>query len=292
MKIMYTIKYFFSFIFLCGISLTSQADPSKGDSLYASGNYFEASIAFERLLFSADSSTNIALLNYKKALCYRKMKQFDRAITTLQSIYFPNPKDSLYRLVSYEQSLCYYLHGEPARALWKIDEYFHRSVDSTTFSDFLPIKILSLHEAFKWEGAERSFVEFVALQQFPPEKEKELKQMAAELYDKKNRPRTKSVHTAENWSRFIPGAGQMYAGNTGEGILNLLINASVLSFAGIQIYKDFYITGYLAGLGFFNKTYHGGIKRAGIIARQNNKKNMAEFNLEVNRELLSILRSK
>lgn len=289
---MYTIKFFFSFIFLCGISLTSKAWALKCDSLYAAGNYFEAAIEYERLIFGAGSSTDLTTLNYKKALCFRKMKQYDRAVTTLQSIYFANAQDSLYRLVCYEQSLCYYLQGEPARALWKIDEYFHRSTDSTTFGDFLPIKILALHEALKWDEAQSSFIEFIEMQQFSPEKETELKQLAAELYGKKNRPRTKSVHKAENWSRFVPGAGQIYAGNPGEGIINFLINAAVLTFAGVQVYNDFYITGYLAGLGFFNKTYHGGMKRAGIIAAQNNKKQMAEFNLEVNRELVAILRAK
>ncbi|MEZ5199231.1 MAG: hypothetical protein R2764_23450, partial [Bacteroidales bacterium] len=76
---------------------------------------------------------------------------------------------------------------------------------------------------------------------------------------------------AENWSRFIPGTGQIYAGRAGEGTVNFLINASVLTFAGFQVYNGFYITGYLAGLGFFNKTYHGGIKRAGVLASYKNQ---------------------
>ena len=263
----------------------------KADSLYASGNYFEASIEYERLIFLGNSEIDLNLLRYKKALCYRQTKDFESAINTLQSTYFPDAQDSLYRFVCYEQSLCYYLNNEPARVLWKIDEYFHRSSDSTTFDVFLPLKILSLHEAYKWKEAEQSFVEFVELQQFSCQKETELKQLVAELYGKKNLPRIKSVKAAENWSRFIPGAGQIYAGNTGEGIINLLINASVLTFAGIQVYNHFYITGYLAGLGFFNKTYHGGMKRAAVIATKKNKQQMVEFNREVNQEIMSIIDS-
>ena len=261
----------------------------KADSLYASGDYFEASIEYERLIFQGNSEIGPNQLRYKKALCYRKMKDFERAVNVLQSTYFPDAEDSLYRFVCYEQSLCYFLNKEPARALWKIDEYFHRSSDSTTFGLFLPVKILSLHETYKWDEAEQSFVEFIEMQQFSQEKENALKQLAAELYSKKNLPRIKSVKAAENWSRFIPGSGQIYAGNTGEGIVNLLINASVLTFAGVQVLNDFYITGYLAGLGFLNKTYHGGIKRAGVIAAQKNKQRMVEFNREVNREIISII---
>ncbi len=287
----YIIKFFFSFIFLCGISLISNSAVLKADSLFDSGNYFEASIEYERLVFQGDADTDLNWLRYKKALCYRKMNDFGRAINALQTTYFTDPSDSLYRFVCYEQSLCYYLNNEPARALWKIDEYFHRSSDSTNFGVFLPIKILSLHETYKWEEAEQNFVEFIELQHVTPEKETALKQMATELYSKKNRPRIKSLNAAKNWSRFIPGSGQMYAGKSGEGIVNFLINASVLTFAGVQVYNGFYVTGYLVGLGFFNKTYHGGMKRAEVIASQKNKQHMVEFNREVNQELISIIAS-
>lgn len=288
----YIIKFFFSFIFLCGISLNSNSAVLKADSLYDSGNYFEASIEYERLVFQGDAEIDLNLLRYKKALCYRKMNDFERAIKALQTTYFSNSSDSLYRFVCYEQSLCYYLNNEPARALWKIDEYFHRSSDSASFGIFLPIKILSLHETYKWEEAEQNFNELIALQHFAPEKETAMKGLAAELYSKKNRPRIKSLNAARNWSRFIPGSGQIYAGKSGEGITNFLINASVLTFAGFQVYNGFYITGYLVGLGFFNKTYHGGMKRAEVIASQKNKQHMVEFNREVNQEIISIIDSK
>ena len=79
----------------------------------------------------------------------------------------------------------------------------------------------------------------------------------------------------------------MYAGKDGEGIVNFLINASILTYAGFEIYNGFYITGYLAGLGFFNKTYHGGIKRAGVLATQKNKELMVDFNSRITSLILS-----
>lgn len=283
----YTIKYYFSFIFLCGIFLTSSASTLKSDSLYASGKYFEASIEYERLIFQAKSQTNLNYYKYRKALCYKKMKQFDLALDELQPIYFSNPEDSLYRLVCYEQSLCFYLNGEPARALWKIDEYMHRCKDSISFRYFMPVRILSLNETRQWDEAKKCFLDYVNMQPISSERKTEMAQMVTNLYGKKSRPRIKSAEKAENLSRFFPGSGQIYAGNTGEGIVNFLINASVLTFAGFQVYNGFYITGYLAGLGFFNKTYHGGIKRAGVLASRRNKKLMVDFNRKINRVILS-----
>ena len=284
---MYIIKFFFSFIFLFGIFLNSNASLSKSDSLYSSGKYFEASIEYERLIFEGKNLSNINYFRYRKALCYKKMNKFDQALSELQPIYFSDSSDSLYRLVCYEQSLCFYLNGEPARALWKIDEFFHRSTDSTSFQYFLPVKILCLNQTSRWEEAKASFLQYIDMQDFSPEKKTEIEATVIKLYGKKKRPHIKSVNKAENLSRFIPGSGQIYAGNEGEGIINFLINASILTFAGFQVYNGFYITGYLAGLGFFNKTYHGGIKRAGVIATQKNQELIVDFNTRITSMILS-----
>ncbi len=267
--------------------MNSKALTAKSDSLYAEGDYFEASIEYERLIFQSENPSDINHYKYRKALCYKRLNRFDDALNELQTIYFSDPADSLYRLATYEQALCFYLNGQAARALWKIDEFFHRSADSVYFENFLPLKILCLNETLKWEEAKNSFFHYIHMQNYTAVKEKALKQMVSNLYGSKSLPHIKSIDKAENLSRFFPGLGQMYAGKTGEGIMNFLINASVLTFAGFQVYNGFYITGYLVGLGFFNKTYHGGIKRAGILTAQKNKEKTMAFRSEVIALILS-----
>ncbi len=279
---LHTIKFCFSFIFLCGIFLSSKGTSLNGDSLYASGQYFEASIEYERMIFEAENQAKLYYYKYKKALCYKQLKKFDRALDELQPMYFSNSGDSLFLPVYYEQSLCLYLNGEPTKALWKIDEYIHRSSDTASHRFFLSLKLLCLNETFQWNEAQECFLRLIQLQNFTPEKEDEMQQMVHDLYKKRNLPHIKSAKKAENWSRFIPGSGQIYAGKTGEGIVNFLINASLLAFAAQQAYNGFYITGYLAGLGFFNKTYHGGMKRAGILSSQRNKELIFGFNSRIN----------
>ena len=283
----YTIKFFFSFIFLCGIFSNSIAADLKGDSLYASGRYFDASIEYERQIFNARTPADINFYRYKKALCYKKMRSFNRALDELQPLFFSNSNDSLYQRVCYEQSLCFYLNGEPKKALWKIDEYFHRSADTISYKFFMPVKILSLNVNHQWKEAQECFMNYIQMQNFAPEKEVEMQQMVINLYKKKNRPHIRSINKAENWSRFIPGSGQIYAGRTGEGIVNFLLNASVLAFSAQQVYNGFYITGYLAGLGLFNKTYHGGIKRAGILSSLKNEELIETFNIKINETIRS-----
>jgi tetratricopeptide (TPR) repeat protein len=261
--------------------LSSWGAGLKSDSLYACGKYFEASIEYERLVFHAENQADLFYNKYKKALCYKQLKNFQQALDELQPIYFSNSSDSLFLRVYYEQSLCHYLNGDPAKALWKIDEYFHRSPDTASHRFLMPIRLLCLNETSQWMEAHECFIRFIQMQNFTPGKEAEVRQTVDNLYKKGERPRIKSIRKAENLSRFLPGSGQVYAGKADEGIINFLINASLLAFSAIQVYNGFYITGYFAGLGFFNKTYQGGIKRSGILASRKNKEQIVNFNSKI-----------
>ncbi len=274
-------RFFFSFIFLCAIFFNCRAQDNTGDSLFVSGKYFEASIEYERMIFYSEHPARLNFLKYKKALCYKQMKNFGQAIEELQTIYFPNFNDSLLQKVYYLQSLCLYLNQEPTKALWKIDEYLSVKADTASFRFFLPLKILCLNETLKWKESQECFKQFIQMQKFSFEKSSEMVQNINELYKKKNRPHIKSIKSAENWSRFIPGSGQIYARKTGEGIANFLLNTSILALSAQQALSGFYITGYLAGLGMFNKTYQGGIKRSGILASRNNKEQIVNFNIKI-----------
>lgn len=267
--------------------MSSRADELKGDSLYASGQYFDASIEYERMIFNAESQAVQYYYKYKKALCYKKLKKFERALDELQPMYFSNVNDSLFQRVYYEQSLCFYLNGEPAKALWKIDEYFHRRADTVSYKIFMPVRLLCLNENLQWNEAKECFLRLIQLQNFAPAKEAQMEEIVNNLYNKRNLPHIRSIKKAENLSRFFPGSGQVYTGKTGEGIVNFLINACILAFSADQALNGYYITGYLAGLGFFNKTYQGGIKRSGILASQKNKELIADFNSAINTTIRS-----
>lgn len=274
----YTIRFFFSFIFLCVTISTSLAGVTASDSLFAQDEFFEASIEYERQIFELKHYEQLPVLRYKKALCYKYMGEFARAAGELQQAYFANPADTLYRYAAYEQALCLYLNGEPQKALWKIDEFLHRTPDSVLQIHFLPLKILCLNSTYRWDEAALTFKHFAAGMDLPTADLQRIHSQIDDLYCKKNIPKVKKRKRAENWSRFIPGSGQMYAGKVGEGALNFLIQASLLTFSAFEFYNGFYFTGYLVGLGFFNKIYQGGIVRAGNIAANTTNKRVSEFN--------------
>ncbi len=287
----YTIKYFFSCIFLCvTISNSTAVGFSKADSLFTNGNYFEASIEYERQIFEARTLSTIPYLRYKKALCYKHVRDFERAVSELEQVYFTNANDTLYPLTVYEHALCLYLDDQPQKALWKIDEYMHFAHDSIHYAYLLPLKIISLNATMQWEKAKSEFNTLINIINKEKTECSVAEQKIEELYSKKNLPRIKERKKAENWSRFIPGSGQMYAGAAGEGALNFLIQASLLTLSAHQFLNGFYFTGYLAGLGFLNKVYQGGIVRAGNLAHTNTQKQLSQFNYEATLLLMDIQR--
>jgi TM2 domain-containing membrane protein YozV len=257
--------------------------------LYVSGKYFEASIEYERLVFKTENQADLKYNKYKKALCYKQLKNFSQAIEELQSIYILNRNDSLFQRICYQQALCLYLNEEPTKALWKIDEYLNQNSDTASYRILLPLMILCQNETFQWKEAQESLLRYIRMLNLNPEKLETMQTVVNELYQKKNLPRIRSIKKAENLSRFIPGAGQIYAGKPMEGIVNFLINASLLAFTAQQAVSGFYITGYLAGLGFFNKTYHGGMRRSENLAIWKNKELTVNFNSKINEILRSTL---
>lgn len=274
---LYKIKSYLICTFLCAISLTSRAN-HKADSLFDAGAFFHASIEYERLLFSTSSRSDANYYTYQKARCYKQIHEFDRAITTLQSIYFGGATDSLYTMVSYQLALCHYLNDDPVKALWKIDEYLNRTMDSTNYLRFLPVKVLCLNETGEWVQAKADLLRFLQSNFEGENTPNEVLVEVDQLYAKKSIPKLVDVKKAQLLSKFMPGVGQIYAGKTGEGITSLLLNASLFAFSIHQFYFKFYLTGYLAGLGVLNKTYQSGAARAAELSRETNEQRITHFN--------------
>ncbi len=134
--------------------MNSFASNHKADSLFQTGDYFHASIEYERLVYYSTNRVESNNFVYKKTLCYKKLGDYQKALDELQTIYFSSETDSLYSYVTYEQVVCSYLNNEPLKALWKIDEFINRTHDTLTYINFIPIKILCHNELQEWENAQ------------------------------------------------------------------------------------------------------------------------------------------
>jgi tetratricopeptide (TPR) repeat protein len=282
-------------IFLCAILSTNRSIASdyypNALRIFQEKKFYAASIEFERAIFYETDISKIALLKYYKSICYKELGRIVKSLEELSEINMFKIPDSLFFLIRYQQALNNYLNKDPDQALWNIGELRFRFPDSTKIIDIIPLNILCLNAIRSWNDAHKLWNYF--LENYPMDNslKTKLKTEVNDLYNKRNLPRLYSPKKAENLSRFIPGSGQMYSGAVLEGSVNFLINASFLGFAFYEFYTEYYITGYFVGLGLFNKTYHGGMRRAGILAEQKNSTALRKFNLETCSLIIKVLES-
>lgn len=286
-------RFFSICIFLCAIASTSRIFASDYYSnalrLYSEGQYFVASIEFERAVFYETDNIRIAHCKYYKSLCYKATGETGRALEELGEINMFNMPDSLFFMIRYEQALGNYLNGDPNIALWNIDEIKFRFPGSSRSTDIIPLNILCLNSLRKWDEALFLWNYLLDNSGLDEASKTDFLNEVSEYYKKRNIPKYHSPKKAETLSRFIPGSGQVYSGAVLEGTFNLLINASLLGFAAYGFYEEYYLTGYFVGLGLFNKTYHGGMHRANLLADNKNREDLNEFNAGSGTLLLRIL---
>jgi tetratricopeptide (TPR) repeat protein len=289
---MLKIRFFSICIFLCVILSTSRVTASDYYSnalrIFSEGQFYIASIEFERAIFYERDNNKIALCQYFKSLCYKGLGETGKSLEVLSEINLFNLSDSLFFLIRYEQALGNYLNNDINQSLWNIEEIRFRFSDSLKTIDIIPLNILCLNALRKWDDAINLWDYFMDNSGYQDSVKNDFITKINDLYSKRNIPKIYSPKKAENLSRFIPGSGQMYCGEVLEGTFNLLMNASLLGFAFYEFYSEYYFTGYFAGLGMFNKTYNGGMHRAYMLAGEKNAEGVDKFNMEASSLLIKM----
>jgi len=289
-------RFFSICTFLCVILSTNRIVASdhflNALRIFSERQYFAASVEFERTIFYESDNVKIAQCKYYKSLCYKGLDDRNKALEELSEINMFNLPDSLFFLIKYQQALCNYLNNDPNQSLWNLDEIRFKFPDSSKTLDLIPLNIICLNALRNWDEAVKLWNYLIDNSELKDSVRNDFSSKVINLYSKKNIPKYHSPKKAENLSRFIPGSGQMYSGAVFEGAFNFLMNASLLTFSFYEFYYQYYFTGYLVGLGTFNKTYHGGMHRANLLADEKNLDGIREFNYSASSLLLSILDSK
>jgi len=175
---------------------------AHADSLYRAGSYFEASIAYERVLFENTDRGQQLEAVLGKTRCLKMLGSYDQARTFLESwqgLPFP---DSGLTEIHYQQVLCTYLGGHFEEVLSLVDRWPYTHAGKSPAPFLIVLKILSLNELQRWKEAAETYRSFIAQMHLaaPP----------PDLYA--HIPHLKDVNKAQWLSQFIPGAGQFYVG--------------------------------------------------------------------------------
>jgi tetratricopeptide (TPR) repeat protein len=262
---------------------TGRENTCIADSLYTSGNYMDAAIEYERIIYESGNLSGKNKILYKKALCYKYMEQYDKAQHTLMKINFLRTKRADHLKYRYELALCSYLASDfnqvekDLRLLMKFDP------KPKLQQKIYLLQTLNSIMQGKIDLAERIAADYVHVTCTLNQSEEEclkLKDDVEALFNKKNRPKLRKEKVF-NVVKIVPGMGQIYAGQTAEGLFNMGMNLAAFSFGVYQVWKGFYLTGYFVGTLSINKFYFGGLTRAEHLLEIHNETEIRKFHEQV-----------
>lgn len=262
--------------FLCGIYLTkAQGILLAADSLLANGQYLAARVSYERVLFASNQSADMLYWAISgKTQCLKQQGLYASAVTFLNEHVQNSLPDSLLLNLRYEQVLCAYLNGQFEQTLSLIERFNYLHPGKTTPALLRVIHILALNELRRWPEAAILYQELCVYLS-----------MSTSAGPYQQLPVLKSEKKAEWLATFIPGAGQFYAGRTGEGIISAIVQLAGLYFGVSNWVQGYYLSAWGIGAGLFGSFHSGGIRRSQILVQELNDKRANAFNAQARQQL-------
>ncbi len=283
----FIIRYKFICMFLCAPFFSFAQIDSLFDlaGQYAhAGNYSRAILEYERIVYLSGQQPQEIRARLAQARILKQTNQPEQALDILISTPLMGIDDSLRAVFLYETALCAFLSNDfnTAEAQFKRMEF--RVEDTALYTPYQWLYVLTLTQNGHFEKAREALHKSIKnIPSLSADEQQALSKQIDSLFHEDNLPNLKDPEKAMMLSTFIPGAGQMYAGYPGEGLLNLSLHLVSLSVAAYAGYHGFYITGYVAGLAVFQKFYFGSKERAYHLAEKNNKSQFQEFNSHLSR---------
>jgi tetratricopeptide (TPR) repeat protein len=247
-----------TFIFLCAIFTANKAQGifRHADSLFVTGNYRNAAIEYERVIYLTNDLNITNHSVYNKAICYKNLGEYSKACQQLLRISYFGTSDSAQFLYHFEMAGCSFLAGkfeDTHSQLLQIRQY---TKDSSFIKKILLLEALNNDELGDYSAAKESLTKYFEAN-FSASRADSLKHVFADYYSRRGLPRIKSQKLAEILE-YLPGLGLLYAGYPVMGAFNFLLNAVCLTGGVYEIYYGFYFTGYFAGAAVLSKFYFGG----------------------------------
>ena len=273
-------------IFLCALfsidgAQAQSADPFvEANALFKELKYYQASLAYERIVFTAVDELTRARANLKRTECLKQVGQYDKAIHCLERISMPLVPDSIRAQTLYQMALVSYLNGRFKEAEYHINRLERTPNAAVIIADSKLIKLLTLNELLKWEDAKAIALEMAAIA--PTTQRDSVTQLIETWYSKKGLPKLKKERRAELLSTFFPGSGQVYVGKPLEGLFNFTLQVATIAYSVFNILSANYISAAGVSVTLFRTFYTGGITRTKFLARQHNHRVVREFNDKVN----------
>lgn len=262
-------------IFIVDLLNAKDAALDYANYFYEIGNYENAIKEYKRFLFFNQNDEEISKTYYNMGLAYRNKGNWKKAIDAFRNSSATALNDSIRDEIRITTGTTLIAKGNYSSAEFEL-------LKASLFSKYPKIKRKAIFflgvcyiYSFKWDEAEKSFTQY-----FSDSIPNHFSKIDSLLTQAKNF-KYKSPKLAKWLSTFLPGSGQIYAGNWLNGINALIVNGltSYLLFDSIidKRYEDVLIT----NITLFERYYKGNRYNAEKMAELHKKKASQEYAREI-----------
>ncbi len=259
----------------------------QADSLFGKGMYFEASIAYERVIFHSDSPVERVRANLGKVEALKQIGDFSKARNDLRRSLVFRGDDTLRLEILYQMAFCAYMDRASDDAYISLMQ-LRQNFGLTGQPRLYLLEGLVLADLGRWEDLREHLQLWLKGVQADSLMYRQTMRTYDEILEEGLLRADKDPEKARLWSTFIPGAGQLYAGEPGWGALNAFSQLAGLAGFGLLAYNGFYVASAVAGLGAFQAFYFGGIKQAGDLTSENMKSRLENLQTAIAHLLLDV----
>jgi len=237
---------------------------------------FEETIKFADKQFEL-KNYQLAVKEYQRALFFAGGQQLDYLYQQIGHSFFINNQ--------FEQALYFYelSYKTAANDSVKYERIFDRAVCFIKVGDYKHsiLELTNLPESMTdyFRGRKNFYfaVSYFGLEDFKksesyfigliPENEQDRRNEIAELFNKKKNLHRPNPHTAKMLSIFLPGSGQMYAGDVKNSLNSLLLTGSFVMLAIVMTQEYSILDAVLTAVPWFMRYHKGGYLSAKKIAQ-------------------------
>lgn len=265
-------------IFLFGTcSIKAQSWLQTADSLFTTGQYFEAGLAYERVLFDEQDPLVLYVASLGKARCLNQRGLYAKASNFLNNQIQLTTNDTLLYQLRYQQILSTYLTGQFENTLSLADRLAYLHPNQPVLPMVTVIRILALNELQRWPEAASLYTQLV--HNFGSD-------TTTSPYA--HLPQLKSVKKAQWLATVIPGAGQFYAGKPAEAVFSILVQSLGLYIGITNFIQGYYLSAWGIGAALFGSFHAGSVRRSEVLINQYNQKRINAFNQLVKEQVLRL----
>jgi tetratricopeptide (TPR) repeat protein len=238
-----------------------------GNNYLNQGQIPEALYYYQRAAFFSPGGASAEIL-LKVSDCFSIQGDFDRSVEYLDHAYFSNPSDSLGNEIILKKANAFIRSGNYNFALI---ELLGMNTDDNSLMELR--RSLYLGSTYYWLGDyQKALLYFSRIIQNDSMSSSALE----EIFDKKRNFRRPNPKVAMWLSVFIPGSGQIYAGNASAGLNSIILTGSLVALT-IYLTRTYHpIDALMTALPWFQRYYQGGFEQAKTLAENKLEKNRKE----------------